>query len=330
MVARAPGSFDKAGSKKMTQLTAGIDVSKKTLDVALHGRPERFTFANDRAGWAALADAFAEVGVMRVGLEATGGYERGVMDHLWAEGCAVHLLQPVQVKAFAKLQRRKAKNDRLDAVLIAALTASLADTAARPDRRLAALADELTFLEQIEEDIARLKTRLEHAGPRVARLVRADIARLALRKKAETARLAAGLRRHDDLARRFALIGSVRGIGPRTALSLVIRLPELGSASREQIAALAGLAPFDDDSGERHGARHIQGGRKRLRRALYAAALPAAFRWNPALIALYKRLVAKGKGHKRALVACARKLLIYANAVVARGTPWTDRSARAT
>jgi transposase len=99
-------------------------------------------------------------------------------------------------------------------------------------------------------------------------------------------------------------------------------MPEIGQISREQAAALVGLAPYDDDSGNHIGARHIDGGRKRLRHALYAAALAASFRWNPQLIALYKRLIAAGKGHKRALIACARKLLIFINAVVARGTPW--------
>jgi len=102
-----------------------------------------------------------------------------------------------------------------------------------------------------------------------------------------------------------------------------VRLPEIGRITREQAAALAGVAPYDDDSGEQFGIRHIDGGRERLRRALYTAALPASFRWNPQLIALYRRLIAAGKQHKRALIACARKLLIFANTVVARGTPGT-------
>lgn len=101
-----------------------------------------------------------------------------------------------------------------------------------------------------------------------------------------------------------------------------MRMPEIGRISREQAAALAGVAPYDDDSGEIVGVRHIEGGRKRLRGALYCAALPASFRWNPQLIAMYRRLIAVGKKHKRALIACARKLLIFANTVVARGMPW--------
>ncbi|MGH8733928.1 MAG: transposase, partial [Burkholderiales bacterium] len=185
-----------------------------------------------------------------------------------------------------------------------------------------------TFVEQIEEDIARLKTRLEHIGDRrLRRFVTADIARLKLRRAAELLRIVRRLRAHDDLARRLDLVLSVPGIGERTALALVIRMPELGRITREEAAALAGLAPFDDDSGRYKGQRHIAGGRGRLRRSLYAAALPAAFRWNKALIDLYARLIARGKAHNAALVACARKLLIYANTVVARGTPWVTKTA---
>jgi transposase len=125
----------------------------------------------------------------------------------------------------------------------------------------------------------------------------------------------------------FGLVLSVPGIAERTALAILIRLPEPGTFSREQAAALAGLAPFDHDSGAQRGQRRIAGGRARPRRSLYAAALPAACRWNPALIALYRRLRERGKPHKAALVACARKLLIYPNTVLARRTPWLIKSA---
>tara|TARA_R110002096_G_scaffold261227_1_gene454428 strand:+ start:115 stop:531 length:417 start_codon:yes stop_codon:yes gene_type:complete len=130
---------------------------------------------------------------------------------------------------------------------------------------------------------------------------------------------------HPDLAQRLALIESVPGIGQRTAIAILIRLPEIEDLSREQAAALAGLAPFDRDSGARHGNRAIAGGRARLRRALYAASLPAAYQWNPALVSLYRRLRDAGKPHKLALIAVARKLLIFAITVVQRGTPWTSK-----
>jgi transposase len=320
--------FTRQGSRKMTQTnitTAGIDTSKAKLDIAVHDRPERWQVANAPAGWRALAANLARTGVTRVGIEATGGYERGVVEHLRAAGLTVLVLQPIQVKAFGRVHLRRAKNDALDAVLIAACAATMNEPRIAPDQRLTELADLLTFIEQIEEDIARLKIRLEHIGePRLRRMVVTDIARLKARRLAMLRFIAKQLRAHHDLAARLELVLSVPGIGERTALALIIRMPELGYISREEASALAGLAPFDDDSGKHKGQRHISGGRGRLRRSLYAAALPAAFRWNKALISLYGRLIARGKAHNAALIACARKLLIYANTVVARGTPWVD------
>jgi transposase len=315
----------------MTQtnmLTAGIDTSKAKLDVAVHGRTERWQVANTPIGWRCLAADLLKAGIIRVGIEATGGYEHGVVTQLRATGLTVLVLQPIQVRAYAHLHRRRAKNDALDAVLIAACAATIEQPRPEPDARLAALAGHLTFVEQIEEDIARLKVRLEHIdGSRLRRLVMTDVARLKARRTAELLRIVRALRIHDDLACRLDLVLSVPGIGERTALAIIIRMPELGRISREVAAALAGLAPFDDDSGTHKGQRHIAGGRERLRRSLFAAALPAAFRWNKALVALYARLTARGKAHNAALVACARKLLIYANTVVQRGTPWTERPA---
>jgi transposase len=312
----------------MTEIStaaAGIDTAKDKLDIAIHGRPERWQVENGLCGWRYLGLELTRAGVNRVGIEATGGYERGVVKHLRAKGFTVLVLQPIQVRAYARLHLRRAKNDVLDAVLIAACTAAIDDRRIDPDARLDKLADHLTFVEQVEEDIARLKTRLEHIHDRRLRqIVVTDIARLKTRRTVELRRIVGRLRTHADLARRLDLVLSVPGIGERTALALVIRMPELGRISREQAAALAGLAPFDNDSGKYKGQRHIAGGRGRLRRSLYAAALPAAFRWNNALIELYTRLIARGKAHNAALVACARKLLIYANA---RGTPWNTKPA---
>jgi transposase len=325
------GSLHKAGSRKMTQTnitTAGIDTSKLKLDIAVHGRTERWQVANALPGWRALAANLTKAGVTRVGIEATGGYERGVVEHLRAAGFTVLVLQPVQVKAFGRVHLRRAKNDVLDAELIAACTAAIDQPKIVPDVRLTELAGYLTFLEQTEEDIARFKTRLEHIDERgLRRIVNSDIARLKARRSAQIRDIAKRLRTHNDLATRLNLVLSIPGIGERTALALLIRMPELGQVSREEAAALVGLAPFDDDSGQHRGQRHIAGGRGRLRRSLFAAALPAAYRWNKALIALYARLKARGKAHNAALIACARKLLIYANTVVQRGTPWTEQAA---
>jgi transposase len=237
----------------------------------------------------------------------------------------------LQVRAFARLHLRRAKSDRIDARLIAACTQALDPQQAKVvDPRLDALCDQLTFIEQVEADIARLKTRLEHIRDvRLRTMVTEDIERLRARRADELRRLVAAVREHADLAGRFDLVLSVPGIGERTALALILRMPELGTVSREQAAALAGLAPFVRESGRWEGERHIGSGRSRLRRSLYAAALPAAFRWNAALNALYRRLTERGKPHTVALIACARKLLIFANTVVARATPWTERPAEA-
>jgi len=279
-----------------TSTTAGIDTSKSKLDIALHGRPERWQVVNSVSGWRILTDKLTTAGVSRVGIEATGGYERGVVQHLRAAGFTVQVLQPVQVKAFGRVHLRRAKNDVLDAVMIAACTATLDQVRDAPDPRLAELAEQLTFLEQIEEDIKRYKIRLEHIGePRLRRLMLAEIKRLTTRRLTQIRFIARQLRAHRDLAVRLGLVLSIPGIGERTALAILIRMPELGRISREEAAALAGLAPFDNDSGQHKGQRRIAGGRARLRHSLFAAALPAAFRWNKALIALYQRLTAAGK-----------------------------------
>jgi transposase len=313
----------------MTQIsttTAGIDTSKGKLDIAVHGESGCWEVANDLPGWRKLAQLLTKAGVRRVGIEATGGYERGVVEHLRAAGFIVMVLQPIQVKAFGRARLRRAKNDKLDAALIAAYTASLEQVRSAPDPRLAELAEQLTFLEQIEDDIKRFKTRLEHiTEPRLRRIVLDDIARLKARRLSQIRAIAKQLRAHHDLAVRLDLVMSIPGIGERTALALLVRMPELGCLSREEAAALAGVAPFDNDSGQYKGQRRIAGGRARLRRSLFAAALPAAFRWNKAVMAFYARLTAAGKTHNAALIACARKLLIYANTVLQRGTPWTEK-----
>jgi transposase len=325
------GSHHKEGSRKMkkhSMVCAGIDTGKHKLDVALAGSAERLAVDNNAEGHARLSAWLSRRAIERVGIEATGGYEGAVVAALRRDGFVVVVLQPAQVRAYARFQLQRAKNDRIDAALIAACAAAAETIHAPPDPRLAPFAEHLTMIEQFGEDIARLKTR--RASPRgverIGEVWAAEIARLKTLVREELAALVVAIRRHADLARRLDLIESVAGIGEKTAVAILLRMPEVGALSREQAAALAGLAPYDQDSGEHEGRRHIAGGRARLRKALYAAALPAAFRWNAALVALYRRLLAKGKPHKAALVACARKLIVHVNAVVARGTPWTPQA----
>lgn len=331
MVDGTKGSHRKEGMTKMTEHSikaAGIDTGKDRLDVAVTASSAYLQVDNNAAGHRALSAWLRRKNIDRIGIEASGGYERSVMAHLRQAGFTVILLQPIQVRAYAMFHLQRAKNDRIDAALIAACAAATATIKDAPDPRFEAFAEHLTLIEQIEEDIVRCKTRREaFRHRRHCDLLDTEIKRLKTWRAAEMKQLTSALRRHDDLARRIALIQSVPGIGPRTALALLIRMPELGTLSREQAAALAGLAPFDHDSGKFQGSRRIAGGRGRLRKSLFAAALPAAFHWNDALIALYRRLTAAGKPHKVALVACARKLLIFANTVLARGTPWVEHHA---
>jgi transposase len=325
------GSHRKEGSRKMSKYSmvcAGIDVGKHKLDVACGGRSERLQVDNTADGHRKLSAWLGRQRVKRVGVEATGGYEQAMVVQLRHAGFEVIVFQPAQVRAYARFHLQLAKNDKIDAALIAACTSDTKKVFAPPDPRLAPWAQRLSFIDQITEDIVRLKTRCESCrDERIQRYWREDIARLKKLQKSELKALVAEIRQHRDLAERLDLIASVDGIGLPTAVVILVRMPEIGRISREQVAALAGLAPFDADSGQQHGARHIKGGRARLRRSLYAAALPAALRWNTRLIPLYRRLMAAGKEHKAALIACARKLLIYANTVVERGTPWVREQA---
>lgn len=302
---------------------AGIDTGKRKLDVALDGSAGQLQVANTMEGHSKVSAWLRRHEVRRIGIEASGGYEQSVVAKLRRDGFVVVVFQPAQVRAYAKFHLQRAKNDKIDAALIAACTAAAKKLHAPPDPRLVAMAEHQTLIDQITDQIARSKNYRESCrDPQLRGFWEDEIKRFRALFRQQLKQLLAAIRRHPDLSERLDLIASVDGIALRTAVAILVRLPEIGRLSREQVAALAGLAPYDDDSGDQKGIRHIAGGRERLRNSLYAAALAASFRWNPELIALYSRLRAAGKEHKVALVACARKLLIFANAVVARGTPW--------
>lgn len=304
---------------------AGIDTGKYKLDVAIAGSLDQLQIDNTADGHAALSIWLKRHSVNRVGIEASGGYEQNVVARLRRDGFVVVMFQPAQVRAYAGFLLQKAKNDKIDAALIAACTAAIKKIHAPPDDRLASFAARMTLIEQLTDQVACYKCYREgcREAP-IRQFWKAEIARLNKVLRAELKGLAAAIRQHRDLAERLDLIESVDGVGLKTAAAILVRMPEIGRLTREQAAALAGLAPFDDDSATHSGIRHVAGGRERLRGALYNAALAAAFHWNPQLIALYKRMTKAGKPHKVAMIACARKLLIFVNTVVERGTPWTS------
>ena len=301
---------------------AGIDAAKAKLDAAVHGVAPARVFANDETGWRDLARWLAEHGVVRVGIEASGGYERGASAYLRQRGFEVVTHQPAEVRAFARFKRIKAKNDRIDAAVIAAATAQTDTVRASGDPTLIELGDRLTAYEQAAELVAQLKTMLEHVVlPDLKRQHQAQLKALSLWKVRLARDLIGRIAQHAELQRRFDLVRSLPGVGQIVAASLVLRMPELGAMSRGQAASLLGVAPFDRDSGKSSGQRHIFGGRARVRRMVYLAACVAK-RMKGHFKVFADRLANAGKKPKIVLVAIMRKLIEAANTVLARGTPW--------
>ncbi len=307
---------------KSSTRTAGIDVAKAKLDVAVHGLEDELLVANDKAGFARLGQWLQARQVGRVGVEASGGYERAVVAHLRSEGFEVVVHQPAEVRAFARFKRIRAKNDRIDARLIAAATVQVEAVRTAGDVELQALAERLTAYEQAADLVAQLKTMLEHVTLADLKLEHeAQLKTLKAWKKSLAKELLARIAEHPKLGSRQTLLNSLAGIGPIIAASLVIRMPELGHMKRGEAAALAGVAPFDKDSGNSRGERHIFGGRARVRRMLYLAATVAK-RIDPGARAFAQRLAAAGKKPKVVIIAVSRKLIEAANLVLQRGTPW--------
>jgi transposase len=306
---------------------AGIDVGKRRLDGAVHGLEDQYETANTVAGISALIAWLKVREVGRVGLEASGGYERQVMAALQAAGLEVVLHQPLEVRLFARLKRLKAKSDRIDARLIAMATAQVDAVKAAQDPRLRDLAERLTAYEQVTDQAAELKTFLEHVTLKdVARAIRTQIASLERLKKKLIGEILKRILAHPDLSRRLKLLRSLPGVGPIVAAALVVRMPELGSMTRGQAASLLGVAPFDRDSGQFKGMRFISGGRSRPRRLVYLAAL-AAKRCDNSFNAFAVRLQSRGKPPKVIVVAIMRKLIEAANLVLARDQPWLPHPA---
>jgi transposase len=312
---------------KPNTAVAGIDVAKHYLDVALHGGEASARFANSAEGHAGLVAWLHGQAVRRVGLEASGGYEREPMGALAEAGFEVVLHQPLEVRLFARIRRLRAKNDRIDARLIAAATAGVDGIRAAMDPAMAALAERLTAYEQASDLATQMKTTMEHLTlPDLIADARAQLALLIQRKIRLARDIIARIKADRELAQRFALVQSLPGFGPIVAMAVVIRMPELGGMNRGQAAALLGVAPFDRDSGARKGTRFITGGRQRPRRMLYLAAL-AAKRFDPTFRAFAERLAKAGKPPKVIIVAVMRKLIEAANIVLARKTPWMPNPA---
>jgi transposase len=320
----------KEGSKKMTDLnmkTAGIDTGKDELQVCLLPDKELFKVKNDAAGIAELVRRCLAAGIVRAAIEATSVYHLKAARALSEAGIETCVVQPRQARHFAQALLKWDKSDEIDASVLARLAQVLDKPAPLAEAKIEALAEIMTFIEHYEERIAWIKTTLErYENQRIRAVLEADIKALQKRRKAELVKLEAGLRKDAELDTRFDLLLSIPGVAERTALGLLIRMPELGAMTRGQAAKLAGLAPQLSDSAKHNGERHIYGGRARVRKTAFLAAFASAMQWNPDLKEVYQRLRKNGKAHTSAVTACARKLIHLANAILARGTPWTDRS----
>jgi transposase len=303
-------------------LFVGIDVAKAHLDVALRPTGDHWTVPNEAASIAALVAQLQASAPTLIVLEATGGYQRAVVAALAAAGLPVVVAHPRQTRDFAKATGQLAKTDALDARALAHFAEAVRPTPRPgPDAQTEALRALLTRRRQLVAMRTAESHRLSTAPAAVQADIRAHLTWLDQRLATLDDDLDTALRASPVWRERDTLYRSVPGIGPVSARTLLLDLPELGRLSRQRLAAWVGVAPLNCDSGTLRGRRTIWGGRAPLRATLYMATL-VAVRHNPVLKAFYARLLAAGKAKKVALTACIRKLLTILNAMVKHQTPW--------
>ncbi len=310
-----------------TQVFVGIDVSKAQLDMAL--RPEgRFSAPNNEAGCAQILERLRAVSPMLVVLEATGGLEIPLTGVLAAAGVPVVVVNPRQVRDFAKATGRLAKTDALDAQTLTHFAEVIRpELRPLPDEHTQALAAILARRRQLVEMLTAEKNRLGSVRKPVRTSLRTHIAWLQRELNHRDRDLAHAIQESPVWREKDALLQSTPGVGPVVTTTLLANLPELGTLTGKQIAALVGVAPLNRDSGSWRGKRAVAGGRAQIRAVLYMAAIVAA-RFNPVIRAFYQRLCASGKAKKVALTACMRKLLIMLNAMLKHRTPWRTEEAQ--
>lgn len=311
----------------MSRAFVGVDVSKGRLDVCALPGGEAKSLSNDRVGQAELVAWVGGMGPSLVVLEATGGYEREALLALHDAGIDVALVNPRQVRDFAKGIGQLAKTDALDAAVLAQF-ARLVDPSPTPptsakQRELDAL---VTRRRQLLETRVAEKSRGEQASDRfIQQTLQRIIQAIDRELKAVEQRIIRLLQDDEPWKRKLELLLSAPGVGQTVAATLLSELPELGRLNRHEIAALAGVAPFARDSGSAQRRRSTWGGRRSVRSVLYMAALTAR-RCNPVIKAFAARLAAKGKSFKAVQIACIRKLLVILNAMLKSNAPWNVQS----
>jgi len=305
-------------------VVVGIDVAKDKVDAYIRAFKLRQTCQSTAQGRRKMVGWLRKHQVAKAVLEASGGYERDWARVLRQAGIEVRIVDPKRVRSFALSAGRLAKNDTIDAEMIAWFAETFKEA---PGQTHDAAHEELLALVKARIALVDLKTRLqaqnEHAAPGLVQKAHARILKNLVGEIAKLeAEIAAKIKATPHLAERAEIIESVPGFAETTSANLIAGMPELGQVSDDIAAALVGVAPYDDDSGKRRGERHIKGGRRWVRNAIYMPCLGAVTQNNPVLKAFYQRLIAKGKKSKVALVACMRKLIVILNTLIARRQKW--------
>ena len=304
-----------------THVYVGIDVSQSQLDVAV--RPgARFSASNDEPGWTTVVAQLRRLAPVRIVLEATGGLEMPLAGALAADGLPVVVVNPRQVRDFARATGQLAKTDALDAQILAHF-AEVIRPAVRPlpNEQTQVLAALAARRRQLIEMLTAEKNRLRQASPSIRKSLRTHIAWLQRERTHLDTELAQAIQESPVWRDKDDLLRSVPGVGPVLTTTVLANLPELGTLTNKQMAALVGVAPLNRDSGTLHGKRRVWGGRAQVRATLYMAAIVAT-RYNPVIKTFYQRLCGLGKAKKVALVACMRKLLTTLNSMLKHRTRW--------
>ncbi len=307
----------------------GIDVSKATLDVFLHPEAVSFQVPNSKAGFKTLVKRLGASGDTAIALEASGGYEGQATAALSEAGFAVYLLDPAQVKGFARSLRQKAKTDRIDATLIArCLSACVDELMPFEAKAHGDVAELVAYRRSLVRELTELAIRTEQA---TTALVKRLLSQKTSRIKAELGlvekAIADAIAKSESLSQKDRLLRTAHGVGPVLAATLIARMPELGRVSSRKIASLAGVAPFKRKSGKTEKPARCQGGRPDIRATLYMAALAILRRKDHPFSAFARGLTARGKPAKLVITAVMRKLIVALNAMVAQNTPWRANEA---
>jgi len=309
----------------MQKIVVGIDVSKKFLDYICLPEGHSKRVANDPSGFASIIDALRDKDIRIVVLEATGGYQTALVAALHQTDIPFKVVNPRQVRDFARSMNRLAKTDKIDATILAEFALSrvlLPDTPKDPT--LILIEKLLLRREQLLSITTMEKGFRENTDGEIRQHIEEHIKLLEAQVKSLDSKIRAAVKSSQELEAKNALLQSVKGIGPVVAATLIACLPELGQLNRKEIAALVGLAPFNRDSGNYRGQRHIWAGRAKIRRVMYSA-MRSSVIWNPTIRTWFEHFRSAGKPYKVAVIACMRKLLVILNSMVKTGTPWQPR-----